>query len=98
MAIFLGLVSAGDNASVNFGKHNSVYIHFLRLSQKLINYLQNHFDFKNSPFKLFSTLNLDSKLIYENLVEISDLFSIITILNNSLLNQGWPLRGFRNTP
>ena len=44
--------------------------------QKAISYLENHFDFDDSPFKLFAALNLDSNLKYQDLVKIADLFEL----------------------
>ena len=44
--------------------------------QRAIDYLNRNFDFNNSPFKLFSALNLDDELVFQKLVEISELLNI----------------------
>ena len=39
--------------------------------QRALNYLNDHFDYNNSIFKLLSKMNLDSSLEYNNLVTIT---------------------------
>jgi hypothetical protein len=43
---------------------------------RAIGYLETHFDFKESPFKLFSCLNLDKDLIYDDLLKITNSLNI----------------------
>jgi hypothetical protein len=44
--------------------------------KRAIDYLNRNFDFDESPFKLFSSLNLDSDLNYDILINISEILNI----------------------
>jgi hypothetical protein len=44
--------------------------------KRAIDYLNNHFDFNDSIFKLFSHMNLDSELQFEKIVVICDKLNI----------------------
>ena len=46
--------------------------------KRAIGYLNKNFDFIESPFKLFSALNLDSELNFEYVVKISEKLNIWT--------------------
>jgi hypothetical protein len=54
--------------------------HFIENAKKAykraIDYLNDHFDFNETPFKLFSSLNLDKDLNCEKLIEITKLLNI----------------------
>ena len=43
----------------------------IKCYERTIKYLCSHFDYDTSPFRLFSKLNLDSNLKYNDLIEIS---------------------------
>lgn len=44
--------------------------------KRAIDYFEKHFDLYESPFKLFSKLNLDEELRYEDLISVSNLLNI----------------------
>ena len=46
----------------------------LNVYQRAIDYLKEHFDFKQTPFKLFGKISLDSDLSFDVLSQISQMF------------------------
>jgi hypothetical protein len=57
-------------------KQNNFLSNARNAYKRAIDYLIKNFDFDSSPFKLFSSLNLDNDLNYENLIEIKKLLNI----------------------
>ena len=54
--------------------------------KRAIDYLNKNFDFNDSPFRLFSSLNLDSDLNYETISKISKVLNI-SVDNDALFDE-----------
>ena len=52
----------------------------IKCYDRALDYLEKHFDFNNSPFKMFKCLNLDNNLKFEDINNIIKTFHLV--LNN----------------
>jgi hypothetical protein len=57
-------------------KSNDFKSSALIVYQRAIDYLEKTFDYNNTIFKLFSTLNLDSELVHEKVISIAEALNL----------------------